>query len=108
MIRNGLPAWYVTEAGSTATVNALMDDLRIWYALRQAGEKWGGTYGEEAEQLRNAIREQCLNEEDGYVDYTDLTTGARAGTILQELMQRSKKSCLKALTVQRRHTKRRF
>ena len=81
MIRNGLPAWYVTEAGSTATVNALTDDLRIWYALRQAGEKWGGTYGEEAEQLRNAIRDQCLNEEDGYVDYTDLTTGARAGTI---------------------------
>ena len=81
MIRNGLPAWYVTEEGETAAVNALTDDLRIWYALRRAGEKWNGEYEEEAEQLRGAIRDQCLNGENGYVDYTDLTTGTRAGTI---------------------------
>ena len=81
MIRNGLPAWYVTEAGNAAAVNSLTDDLRIWYALYRAGQRRNGTYGKDAEQLRGAIRDQCLNREDGYVDYTDLTTGAQAGSI---------------------------
>ena len=81
MMNGGLPAWYVTAGGEAASVNALTDDLRIWYALAQAAEKWGGSYGAEADLLKETIRQKCVNESAGYVDYTDLTSGEQAGTI---------------------------
>ena len=81
MMTEGLPAWYVTADGKKASVNALTDDLRIWYALTQAAEKWNGDYGSEADRLKEAIGQKCIHESGGYADYTDFTSGKQAGSI---------------------------
>ena len=81
MIKDGLPAWYVTADGEKASVNALTDDLRIWYALTQAAEKWNGDYGSEADRLKEAIGQKCINESMGYADYTDFASWKQAGSI---------------------------
>ncbi len=81
LMPDGLPAWYVTENGETASTNALIDDLRIWYALSLAADRWGANYGEEAERLKENIRKAGINRDGAYVDYTDLKTGGQAGSI---------------------------
>ena len=52
--RDGVFCWYVTRDGKQADANALIDDLRIYRALRLADERWGG-YAAEARALAKAI-----------------------------------------------------
>lgn len=40
--RDGIFAWYATETGEQADANALIDDLRIYRALKSADALWGG------------------------------------------------------------------
>ena len=47
-MEKGLTAWYVNAQGVKARANALLDDLRVWYALRTAARKWGRDYSAEA------------------------------------------------------------
>lgn len=55
MMKNGLTAWYVSGQ-EMAGVNAALDDLRIWYALREAKQKWGGeAYALQAEEMAQAL-----------------------------------------------------
>ncbi len=81
LLKNGIASWYVGADGKTANVNALLDDLRIWYALYQAGQKWDGIYSEDASAMLKAIKELCLDKKSRLVDFTDLTNGKRADTI---------------------------
>ena len=54
LMREGVFCWYAAEDGKQASANALLDDLRIYDALRQAEARWGG-YAEEAAALAQAI-----------------------------------------------------
>lgn len=81
LLKNGIAAWYVGTDGKAANVNALLDDLRIWYALYQAGQKWDESYAEDASAMLNAIKELCLDKKGRLVDFTDLSNGSRADTI---------------------------
>lgn len=81
LVKNGIAAWYVSSEGITAAVNALLDDLRIYYALTLAGQKWNGVYLEEASAMRSAIKDLCLDKKGRLVDFTDLTSGERSDTI---------------------------
>lgn len=82
LLKSGIAAWYVGADGKAANVNALLDDLRIWYALYQAGQKWdGSSYSEDASAMLKAMRELCLDKKGRLVDFTDLTNGSRADTI---------------------------
>ena len=81
LLKNGVAAWYVSADGVQADVNALLDDLRIWYALYLAENQWPGTYEADAEALLAAIKEYCLDEKNRLVDFTDLNTGKRSDTI---------------------------
>ena len=81
LLKNGIAAWYVRSDGAQADVNALLDDLRIWYALYQAGSQWNDAYAQDAESMLAGIKENCLDDKNRLVDYTDLNNGTRAGTI---------------------------
>lgn len=81
LLKNGIAAWYVGADGKAANVNALLDDLRIWYALYQAEQKWDGIYSEDASAMLKAMRELCLDKKGRLVDFTDLSNGSRADTI---------------------------
>ena len=78
--KNGLTAWY-TRGNDPADVNALVDDLRVWYALRQAASRWGGNYRSAANASLTQIRARCLNTQGGLVDFTMFSTGKQADTI---------------------------
>ena len=54
LAREGVFGWYVTQTGTQANANALLDDLRIYAALRDADARWGG-YREQAAALAQAI-----------------------------------------------------
>lgn len=54
LAREGVFCWYATQAGAQANANALLDDLRIYAALRDADARWGG-YREQAATLAQAI-----------------------------------------------------
>ena len=81
MTVGGLSAWYVNAQGVKAKANALLDDLRIWYALRTASRKWGGDYAEAAFGLQAAMAQKCLNSSGQLVDFVDFDTGKQAETI---------------------------
>ena len=52
--REGVFCWYAAADGKRAGANALIDDLRIYSALRAADGRWGG-YGAEAKALATAL-----------------------------------------------------
>ena len=81
MMVDGLSAWYINAQGVKAQANALLDDLRIWYALHMASSRWGGDYGAAAAGLQAAIAEKCLNSGGKLVDYVAFDTGKQAETI---------------------------
>ena len=81
MMVDGLSAWYINAQGVKAQANALLDDLRIWYALHMASSRWGGDYGAAAASLQAAIAEKCLNCGGKLVDYVTFDTGKQAETI---------------------------
>ncbi len=81
LLKNGIAAWYVSADGVSANVNALLDDLRIWFALYQAGLKWDALYMGEASDMLVAVKKLCLDKKGRLVDFTDLNKGDRADTI---------------------------
>ena len=64
----GLVAWCVVD-GKASTVNALIDDLRIYGALKKADLLWGG-YGQSLDSLENAIVKGGIHK-GNYVDFYD-------------------------------------
>ena len=79
LYRDGVFAWYATEDGRQASANALIDDLRIYRALRTADVLWGG-YEAELAELAEAIREHNISNGHlaGFYDFQQ----KRAGTSL--------------------------
>ena len=77
--RDGVFAWYATRDGKRANANALIDDLRIYRALKGANALWGG-YGAELASLADAIRERNVSKGHlaGFYDFQQ----KRAGTTL--------------------------
>lgn len=74
----GLISWCVTD-GTASGVNALLDDLRIYHALREAEKHWGG-YAADAGSLEEALASYVI--QDGrYVDFYD-TKNRQAADIL--------------------------
>ena len=79
LAREGVFCWYARQEGEQAGANALIDDLRIYAALRDAGARWG-SYREEAAALAQAIWDH--NVVKGHpVGYYDFSQG-RAGNAL--------------------------
>ena len=76
---DGLTAWYAGKAGK-AGVNALLDDLRLWSALDGAARQWDASYGQYAGEISEAISKKCVNSEEKFVDYVELSTGRQAAT----------------------------
>ena len=64
----GLSAWCVTD-GKASSVNALIDDFRIYGALKKADLLWGG-YGQSLDTLENAIAKGGIHK-GNYVDFYD-------------------------------------
>lgn len=64
LYRDGVFSWYVTADGVQAQANALIDDLRMYRALKNADALWGG-YGTERETLARAICD--YNTADGHL-----------------------------------------
>ncbi len=81
LLSDGLCAWYVDGKGKKGEVNALLDDLRLEYALALAGEKWGEDYAAAAEEMRAALLRRCVNRQNGFVDFVELRSGRQAVTI---------------------------
>lgn len=82
LMTQGLTAWYAREDGEKADANALLDDLRLWYALRQAGERWGDeAYRRQADALRESLKTACRNSEGHWVDFIVFSSGKQAETI---------------------------
>lgn len=81
LLLGGLSAWYVTERGEKAPANATLDDLRIWYALHQAAQRWNGAYAQQAEVLLSAIGSLCLDSRGELLDFVELASGKKAQTI---------------------------
>ena len=77
--RDGIFAWYATEDGKQANANALIDDLRIYRALKDANALWGG-YDAELAALAEAIRAHNISKGhlSGFYDFQQ----KRAGTVL--------------------------
>lgn len=68
MWRDGLAVWKI-QGEDTGAVNALIDDLRIYRALSDAQELWGG-YEEALTAMENALASRMIV--DGrFVDFTD-------------------------------------
>ena len=76
----GLAAWYVDEDGTKADSNALLDDIRIWSALKSADKLWGG-YGKSADQIRNAIYTRCTDKKHNLVSFCNFSVDSRASDI---------------------------
>ena len=79
LYRDGVFAWYATKDGKQANANALIDDLRIYRALKAADALWGG-YEAELAALAAAIREHntANGHLAGFYDFQQ----KRAGTAL--------------------------
>ena len=79
LYRDGVFAWYATGDGKRANANALIDDLRIYRALKNANELWGG-YGAELAALAKAIGGHNIEKGHlaGFYDFQQ----KRAGTTL--------------------------
>ena len=79
LYQDGVFAWYATEAGKQAAANALIDDLRIYRALKAANACWGGFELEIAE-LASAILAHNVSDGQlvGFYDFQQ----KRAGRII--------------------------
>ena len=81
MIKDGLCAWYTDVNFKTGGVNATLDDLRIWYALYRAAEKWDDSaYRNAALNIMRSIQQHCINAQGYPVDYVDLNDFSQAQT----------------------------
>ncbi|MCH5287465.1 MAG: redoxin family protein [Christensenellaceae bacterium] len=77
--REGVFAWYATEEGKQADANALIDDLRLYRALKAAQTLWGG-FETEIEALAQALLTH--NVSDGQpVGFYDFRQRRAGGTI---------------------------
>ncbi len=81
MMTGGLAAWYTEAKGGKAGVNATIDDLRIWDALRKAGALWGEAYEAAAAETREAIKGRCLDVNGRIVNFTEFESGRRADSV---------------------------
>ena len=79
LLSNSLIGWKVAEGEEKAASNALVDDLRIYRALSQADELWGG-YEEFLRQLGKSILEYNTGN-NGFIDYYDVREGKKADRI---------------------------
>ena len=75
--KDGLFLWYTSPAADTAS-NAFLDDLRIYGALLQAQEQWGG-YEQELAVLETALCRYNLTAE-GPVDFYDFKQRKQSDT----------------------------
>ena len=75
--RDGVFAWYATDSGEQADANALIDDLRIYRALRAADALWGG-FEAEAAELADAILSHNVPDGQpvGYYDFRQKRAGS--------------------------------
>ena len=81
MIKDGLCAWYADVNFKTGGVNATLDDLRIWYALHRAAEKWDeSAYQTAALGIMRSLQQHCINAQGYPVDYVDLNDYSQAQT----------------------------
>ena len=78
MLVDGLCAWYTDADLKTGSVNATLDDLRIWYALHRAAGKWDGDYGSDALNIMRSIQQYCVNPQGCLVDYVELNDHSQA------------------------------
>lgn len=81
LIKNGLAAWYISEKGDPAGVNALIDDIRIWYTLDQAEKRGLGSYADDAAEILSAVKKRCLDKKGRLTDFVNLSDGKRADSI---------------------------
>ena len=81
LIKNGLAVWYISEKGDPAHVNALIDDIRIWYALDQAEKRGMGAYADDSAGMLSAVKNRCLDKKGRLVDFVDLYDGEQTDTI---------------------------
>lgn len=81
LLSHGLAAWYVSEDGKQANVNAFLDDVRIWFALYRAGTIFDVTYAKEAEEMLKAIKSRCLDKKRRPVDFSYLSGSEQADVI---------------------------
>ncbi|MDD3174021.1 MAG: glycosyl hydrolase family 8, partial [Herbinix sp.] len=79
LLPNSLLGWMVTKKDGAATSNALADDLRIYKALYQANELWGG-YDELLGSLGDSILKYNTNK-DRLVDCYDSKTEEKSERI---------------------------
>lgn len=75
MLIDGLISWVVTEEGASK-VNALVDDLRIYEAIYQANESWGG-YEDELADYQRRLLHYGINE-GSFIDFYDAENKAYA------------------------------
>lgn len=71
MWKKGLTAWQVS-GGKPGHVNALIDDFRIYEAMAQAEQLWGG-YAEKLEQYRTRLAQYAMAD-GSYIDFYDSTS----------------------------------
>lgn len=79
MEKDGLAAWYVTQDGKAAGVNAVLDDLRIWSALFDADALWGGTAAA-ADGICESVYQNCV-ENSCLVDFYEFDSGKKSNTL---------------------------
>lgn len=78
---DGLPAWFAKENGQKADASALVDDMRIWSALQEAGNRWGEPYAGQADMLLQNIRQRELDRSGKLIDFFEFQTEKKASTI---------------------------
>ena len=76
LISDSLAGWMVTEKGVSKT-NSSIDDLRIYRALYDANQLWGG-YEEEVNRWEISIYRFNVNSKKQLVDYYDFKTKKKA------------------------------
>ena len=79
LMSNSLAGWMVTKEEGAAETNALVDDLRIFKAVYQANEHWGG-YDELVKRWGENILEYNISNRQ-LVDYYDSKTNKKAKRI---------------------------
>ncbi|MCR4651024.1 MAG: TlpA family protein disulfide reductase [Lachnospiraceae bacterium] len=81
LYNSGLFAWYASGSEKPDS-DALIDDMRIWYAMDMAAEKWGEDEisGEIRLEIQDAIYEKLLNKKVP-VNCINFSSGAQSGDI---------------------------
>lgn len=82
MQSDGLFSWYVTEDGSKADSDALLDDMRIYSALDDASALWGdSSFADEASAIRKSISKYCIQDNGTPVSFINFHNKAKSDTI---------------------------